>query len=355
MTRRTLRTALATSLTLPLLFSGGHATAAVPSSQLSSDLSSRLSSGLPDTDAPAADAAENLPEGFDLQSHRGGRGEWTEQSRLAFENSLALGVTTLELDVVISEDGVPVVWHDPTIQPEKCSDTGPAAENDPEFPYVGDTVHELNWDQLQTLDCGQLLPEYPDAEVAEGNRLLQLSDVFEIAAGHPEVHFNIETKIEAENPEASATPEEYVDIILDEVDAAGVNERTMIQSFDWRTLPLVREADPRIPLVMLYDDTTWTPDSAWTGEVNYDEVDGDIVAAAEQLDAEVLSPAHALPETTDPAFLDRAHDAGLRVVPWTVNDADRMQTLIDAGVDGIITDYPTTLRGVMDQNDIALP
>lgn len=343
------RTVLAAALTIPLLLPGtAHATSG-------SSLSSQLSSNLPDTEEPPVNAADNLPEGFDLQSHRGGRGEWTEQSRLAFENSLELGVTTLELDVVITEDGVPLVWHDPTIQADKCDDTAPVTADDPEYPYVGKLVHDLNWEQLQTLDCGKLLPAYPDAEVADGNKLLQLSEVFEIAADHPDVHFNIETKIEAENPADSASPEEFVDTILDEVDAAGVNERTMIQSFDWRTLPLVRERDPRIPLVALWSAGTWAPGTVWSGDVSYEEVDGDPITAAEQLGVEVLSPAHALPETTDAAFLERAHDAGLRVVPWTVNDAERMQTLIDAGVDGIITDYPTTLRDVMADNGLPLP
>lgn len=62
---------------------------------------------------------------FDLQAHRGGRGETTEESLRAFAKALELGVSTLELDIVISKDGKPMVWHDPVIDPAKCSDTGP--------------------------------------------------------------------------------------------------------------------------------------------------------------------------------------------------------------------------------------
>ena len=57
---------------------------------------------------------------FDLQSHRGGRGEWTEESLAAFANSLKLGVTTLELDTHLTADGKVIVWHDDTIQADKC-------------------------------------------------------------------------------------------------------------------------------------------------------------------------------------------------------------------------------------------
>lgn len=314
-----------------------------------------------DNDSPAA---KHLPPNFDLQSHRGGRGEWTEESATAFEESLGLGVTTLEFDIVMSADGVPVVWHDPEIQAEKCRDTEPVDSEDPAFPYVGKLVHELDWAQLQTLTCDVKLEEdFPDQKPVEGNKLLQLADVFTLAENHPDVYFNIETKIEAEEREKSAEPEEFVDAIVAAADEAGVTDRIMIQSFDWRSLPLVREKNPEIPLVMLYDDTTWTPDSDWTGEIDYAEVDGDIVAAAEQLGAEVLSPGYAEPSdaeagdddynpTATREYINKAHEAGIRVVPWTVNDEATMREQLDAGVDGIITDYPTLLASILQERNI---
>jgi glycerophosphoryl diester phosphodiesterase len=66
------------------------------------------------------------PTGFDLQAHRGGRGETTEESLRAFAKSLELGVSTLEFDIVITKDAQPLVWHDPKIEPTKCADTAPA-------------------------------------------------------------------------------------------------------------------------------------------------------------------------------------------------------------------------------------
>lgn len=311
-------------------------------------------------------AAARLPQGFDLQSHRGGRGEWTEESAAAFENSLALGVTTLELDIVVSEDDVPVVWHDPSIQADKCEDTGPATEGDPEYPYVGKLVKDLNWDQLQTLRCDLVLDGFPDAEPIEDNRLIQLSDVFSLASGAPNVHFNIETKIEAVDRDQSKSPEVFVDVVMTEVENAGVAERTMIQSFDWRSLPLVRERDANMPLVLLWDQTTWFPGSPWSGPVSYRSVGGDIIEAAKTLDAQVLSPSYASvfgssPEeplyrpTATPELIASAHDAGLRVVPWTINDASAMNEQIEAGVDGIITDYPSRLRAVMQERGMEVP
>jgi glycerophosphoryl diester phosphodiesterase len=75
--------------------------------------------------APLPTASPQAPA-FDLQAHRGGRGETTEESLRAFAKSLELGVSTLELDIVITKDRQPLVWHDPTIDAERCVDTGPA-------------------------------------------------------------------------------------------------------------------------------------------------------------------------------------------------------------------------------------
>lgn len=310
--------------------------------------------------APAADPVAALPTTFDLQAHRGGRGEHTEECREAFTTAVAGGVTTLELDVVMSADGVPVVWHDPALTAEKCRDTAPATPGDPQFPYVGRDIHDLTWDQIRTVRCDLPLDGFPAQTPAVDNRVLQLADVAAIAATDPRVHLNIETKIEADEPSRSAPPEEFVDAILGVARAAGVTDRIMVQSFDWRTLPLVRAAAPGVPLVALWDATTWVPGSPWLGGVDPEAVGGDVIAGAQAVGANVLSPGAAAPTPWIPAgpdglrqFTDRAHAAGVRVVPWTVNTVEDMEAQLDGGVDGIITDYPTRLRGILDARGIA--
>jgi glycerophosphoryl diester phosphodiesterase len=293
------------------------------------------------------------PVTFDLQSHRGGRGETTEESLRAFAKSLELGVSTLELDVVITADRQPLVWHDPRIEATKCGDTGPAFPGDPQYPYVGDLVHELTLAQIHTLDCGKPLADYPAAEVVAGNRIAVLPEVFDLvdAYGADTVRFNIETKVEADKPEQSASPQEFVEVILAAVRQASMLDRVEIQSFDWRTLPLVRQSAPSVPLVALWDDSTWVPGSPWLAGVD-PAVVSDPIDGAVSVGARILSPKYSL---ADRAFIDRAHARGLRVVPWTVNDPAAMSAQIAAGVDGIITDYPTRLRTVMADLGMPLP
>lgn len=292
------------------------------------------------------------PGEFDLQAHRGGRGEVTEGSLPAFAHALETGVSTLELDVVITADHRPLVWHDPVVEPAKCSDTAPVTAGDPHYPYVGKQVRDLTLAQLRTLDCGRLLAEFPAATVVPRNVIATLPEVFALAGSYgADVRYNIETKVEADRPDASATPQEFVDVILAEVRAAGLVGRVDIESFDWRTLPLVRRAEPAIPLVALWDDTTWRPGSPWLAGLDPVAL-GDPLAGARAIGADIAAPPY---QQVDSGFVARAHAVGLTVIPWTVNDPDAIRAQIAAGVDGIITDYPGVARAVLADLGMPLP
>lgn len=298
--------------------------------------SALLVSALP---APVAAAQ---PATFDLQAHRGGRSAAAEGSLRAFANALELGVSTLELDIGITRDGQPVVWHDATIGADRCADTAAVIAGDPQYPYVGKRVHDLSLAQLGTLDCGDPIATLPE--------VFALADEYRASAGDG-VRFNIETKVDAENPGGSADPQQFVDVILAAVRASGKTGSVEIQSFDWRTLPLVRRAEPAIPLVALWDQRTWVPDSPWLAGINPAVVD-DPITAAGTVGANILAPQHTL---VDRAFVQRAHAVGFKVIPWTVNDEQTMRAQIAMGVDGIITDQPGLARDVMSQLGMPLP
>ncbi len=253
---------------------------------------------------------------FDLQAHRGGRGETTEESLRGFAKALELGVTTLELDIVLSKDAQPMVWHDPVIQAAKCADTAPAVAGDPAYPYVGKQVNELTLQQLRTLDCGKLLPDFPSAEVVKGNKIATLPEVFALTDSYgADVRYNIETKVEAEKQQMSAPPQQFVDVILAAVRAAGRTDKVEIQSFDWRTLPMVRAAQPSIPLVALYDETTWVPGSPWLNGVDAVVV-GDPIVGAVLVGANIISPGYSVPYGQTPA--DRDFTWWPTAPTWTV-------------------------------------
>lgn len=270
----------------------------------------------------------------------------------AFAKALELGVSTLELDIVLTRDDQPLVWHDPTIEPDKCTDTGPAFAGDPQYPYVGKLVHDLSLVQVRTLDCSQLQPDFPNAEVVRGNTIAILPEVFALASSYgADVRYNIEAKVEAEKPGTSADPQEFVDVILAAVRSADTLDSVEFQSFDWRTLQLMRRAEPAIPLVALFDQATWRPNSPWLAGID-PAVVGDPVVGAALVGANILAPEHSM---IDRGFVDRAHALGFKVIPWVVNDAETMREQIGIGVDGFITDHPAVARQVLARLDMRLP
>ena len=298
-------------------------------------------------------SASPQPPSFDVQAHAGGRGETTGQSLPAFAKSLEIGVNTLEFDINITKDEQPLVWHDPKIEPDECSDTGPAFAGDPQYPYVGRLVRDLTLMQIHTLDCGKPNSAFPSAEVVRGNMIATLPEVFALTdAYRADVRYNIETKVQANHPDVTASPQEFVDVILAAVRSAGKADRVEIQSFDWRTLPIVRQAEPSIPLVALWNAQTWVPGSPWLAGVN-PAVVGDPMIGAMMVGANILSPEYTL--VAGKPFVDHAHSLGLKVIPWTINDPEVMRRQIADGVDGIITDYPPLLRSVLVEQGMPLP
>jgi len=318
--------------------------------------------------APSSDAAveatasikTNESNGsFDLQAHRGGRGEWTEESLAAFANSLKLGVTTLELDTHLTSDGKVIVWHDDTIQADKCRDTAPATPGDAQFPYVGDRIAELSLAQINTLDCGFIqLKGYPEQDVIEGNRIAELKDVFQLVrdADAKKVRFNIETKVE-DGRSGGEGMVALTKAVVTEIYAAGMAERSTVQSFDWSSLNLTRKIAPELPLAALSSGDAWLEvgkpgASPHLGGIDIDSYGGSLAKAAAAQGYDLISPAF---RSVTPQMIAEARELGLPVLPWTVNTKADMERQLDLGVDGIITDYPTRLRTLMEERGMKLP
>ncbi|MGH3612858.1 MAG: glycerophosphodiester phosphodiesterase family protein [Pseudonocardia sp.] len=325
----------------------------------------------------AASCSAAPREVFDIQAHRGGLGLFPESSPAAFSNALELGVRTLELDLQITEDGQAVVTHDRKTNPVVCQDTAPAATGDPEFPYVGRFVKDLSLAQLKTLDCGTRRPTDPFTSQipVPGSRMMTLREVFDLVRSHQAdgrggVMLNIETKVEASAPEETAPREQFVQVVAQEIRDARMLDNVTIQSFDWGALMRMREVEPRLPIVALTNGRflqIGQPGvSPWLGGLDIDDFGGDLVAAVTSFGADALAPVHGDPQDgsvldpgyrpfTTPELVARTKAARLAVIPWTVDDTATMTALLDAGVDGLITNYPDRLRVLLASRDEPLP
>jgi glycerophosphoryl diester phosphodiesterase len=205
--------------------------------------------------------------------HRGSRSTHPENTLAAFEHARLCGADSVELDVVLTTDGVLAVTHDPV-----------------------------------TEAFADLAPEVPT-----------LDQVLSTGAGN-DLIFDIEAK---ECGALTPAPHDYARLILDAVDRTGMAERVMVRSFDHSILRAAHRLRPEIPRVALVRDKA----------LNW-------VRICERAEAQCISPWYKL---MSKAAVRRAHEAGLAVMPWTVNKPRSWARMVGLGVDWIITDDPAAL------------
>jgi len=294
---------------------------------------------------------------FDLQAHRGGRGLRPENTLAAFENAIAIGVTTLELDIAITADGIPVISHDPFVNP--------AIARDGDGRWLvgaGPLIHSLTLAELQRYDVGRLNPAnaygktFGEQQAKDGERMPTLAALFARVRdlGAKDVQFDIETKVFPDKPADTVPPEEFVAKLLAVIRSAGMNERVMIQSFDWRTLAIVQRVEPGMRTVYLTTQGRGggnVADPRWTDGLKR----ADHASVAHMVKAAGGGTWAPNFNDLDEPAVRTAHSLGLHVVPWTVNAIADMRRLVEWGVDGLITDYPDRLRDVLRERGVPLP
>jgi len=269
---------------------------------------------------------------IDFQGHRGCRGLLPENTIPAFIRAMDY-VSTLECDVVISKDKHVIVSHDPWMEAHICSHPDGTAVSRAEDKTI--KIWELDYDQIKQYDCG-----------LRGNE--KFSEQVPVAASKPTLKemvstvdqycidndielpwYDIEVKsLPSWYGNYTPHPEEYVNIILAEINNLGLKRRSNLQSFDINILEEIHKQDKEIILAYLIENLS-------SFDKNMDKI---------SFTPEIYSPYY---KFVTKKLVDKAHSRNMKVIPWTVNKVSDMQKMIDAGVDGIITDYPnriSTLR-----------
>lgn len=261
---------------------------------------------------------------FDLQGHRGARGLFPENSLEGFISAVDLMVNTIEMDVVISKDQQVVVSHEPWISSTICwgRNDKPVAEG------KGLNIYQMNYDQVTNYNCGsQPHPDFPlQAKLSTFKPLLSevITEVESNSAALeiPAPKYNIEIKSTPEGDDVfHPKPIEFCKLVLAQVNEANIHDRVIIQSFDVRALQASKQLDASIPVALLISET------------NGFEKDLEKLGFT----PEIYSPNYRL---VDEEMIRACHQNNIQIIPWTVNEEEDMEKLLDLGVDGLITDYP---------------
>ena len=286
--------------------------------------------------------AARMQRPIELHGHRGARGLFPENTLAGFAGAIALGVDTIELDVAMTADDVVVVTHDPALNPD-ITRTADGAW----LTGRGPTVRSLRAADLARYDVGRLRPgstyaaEFPDQAPHDGARIPLLEDALRI---DPTIRFNIELKTMPASPGLTVDGARLAAAVVTVADAAGATARVTVQSFDWRGPRHLRRTRPDVRVAWLTRAAILPEARTWWDGPDPSDHGGSVARAVAAEGGPIWSPAHG--DLTEQSLAE-AHRLGLRVIPWTVNQAEDMRRLIGWGVDGLITDRPDIARRIM--------
>lgn len=271
---------------------------------------------------------------FYKEGHRGTRGLMPENTIPSMIKAIELGANVIEVDVYTSKDGKVIVTHDPYVNAEHSfAPGGKELTKEEAKKYV---FHHMNYDEIRKFDVGsKYFKTYPQQKkiVTYIPLLGELIDSVELyikTNNLPKVIYNIELKSSVKYDSIyNARPQELVDAVLEVVKSRDLNtSRYYIQSFDMRPLQYIKKKYPKIVIGFLTDN------KKSTFEQNIKELG---------FSPHIYSPHYSL-ITSD--LIKKAHDKNIKVVPWTVNTEEKVNELVNLGVDGIITDYPNYLKDI---------
>ena len=269
---------------------------------------------------------------FDVEGHRGSRGLMPENTIPAMYKAIDLGVTTLEMDAVITKDKQVILSHEPFFNHEittKPDGTEVSKEEEQSL-----NIYQMDYEQVRHYDVGMRIhPRFMQQQKIAVSKP-RLADVIDSVEWYCKAKrlaspaYNIETKsLPLTDRTYHPSPQEYVELIVSVAQSKGILEKVTIQSFDFRTLQYVHLKYPNVRTAMLIEDFDKRTLDQQLNELGFTP--------------SVYSPHFSLLNAT---VIEKCHQLKMKVIPWTVNDKPTIERLREIGVDGIITDYPDLLH-----------
>lgn len=308
---------------------------------------------------------------FDLEAHRGGRDVRPENTLYSYAYAIELGATSIECDMQLTKDGQIVMSHNPILNSDITRDeNGNYIENN-KYDIRLMTVDELKKFDVGVMDpnCGEYYDLHGKTQFTYDAKIPTLEELMQLiqSYGDKNIVLNIETKSYPDPASAgyknNADPKKFVEVFNNIVKKYDMEDRVVLQSFDWQTLIEMKKLNPNISTSALWQEQpSWGRDSEslrryekkkspWLGGLDIKDYQGNPVKAAHAIGADIISPYYTEISKQD---VDEAHSLGMKVVPWTVNNEKDMNMLLDMGVDGIISDKPWLLKQVLEKRNIKL-
>ncbi len=265
---------------------------------------------------------------FDKQGHRGCRGLMPENTVAAMLKAIDLGVTTLETDAVISKDKKVVLSHEPFFNHELA--TKPDGTPVKEAEEKSLNIYRMDYEEVRKYDVGMRPhPRFPKQQRMPAHKPL-LSEMIDSVEAYCQTNhkqlpqYNIETKSQpTTDNQYHPAPAEFVELLIAVILEKKIAERVTIQSFDIRTLQYLHEHYPSFKTALLIEDFDKKTFALQLKDLGFIPT--------------TYSPAFSL---VTPLLVKQCRDAGILLLPWTVNNIEKIRELKMMGVNGVISDYP---------------
>lgn len=269
-----------------------------------------------------------MVKNFDKEGHRGCRGLYPENTIPAMLHAIDLGVTTLETDAVITRDNQVVLSHEPFFNHEISTRPDGSAVSESAEKKLN--IYRMDYAEVRQFDVGSKPhPRFPRQLKIKVSKPL-LSDMIDSVEQYcftnqkPLPQYNIETKTQPATDDIyHPQPAPFVELLVAVIKEKKIEKRVIIQSFDIRTLQYLHSHYPDMRTALLVEDYDTKSFALQLRDLGFIPT--------------IYSPAYSL---VTPLLVKQCHDAGISLIPWTVNDLTKIKELKKMGVNGVISDFP---------------
>jgi glycerophosphoryl diester phosphodiesterase len=296
------------------------------------------------------------PNYIRIYGHRGARGEYPENTIEGFKHTFSLQIKAIEFDVLISKDNVPTIYHNFTLNKDLTKD----GKNN-WLPTDDIKIYEKTFEEIKTYNVGGIDSNskygktFSKQKTIETARIPSLKDLLEfVKSSGKDIFLNLEIKSTPYKQDLIPNPSEMVKLILKDINDYSLVDQTLISSFDWRILKEVKKQNSNILRGYLSlqqgQSKTIFEDSLWVdGKFSSLEL-FELPKVIKSLDGHVWCPFY---RDVTKENVKLAHDLGLAVNVWTLNNDEDVLRMIEYSVDGIITDYPKKVKEICKKNNIS--
>lgn len=249
---------------------------------------------------------------LEIHGHKGARSIYPENSILAFDYAMSIGVDVLEMDLNMTKDKNIIIYHDKNINTELC-------KNGPSLP-----IKDMTLSEIKNYTCGEIQNIDFKEQHTSNEKIPTFIELLEWInnsnySNKNTIKLNIEIKT-THDLDTDSEVIEFADKLISILNKYNISDRIIIQSFDERALKAIKSIKPSIKLSLLIEDPKI-----------------DMIKLAKKLNVDIISPEYIL---INKESVKQMHDNGFSVLPWTINSTKNLQEMIDINVDGIISDNP---------------